>query len=205
MTDYPVHFHAPHPEHFTRLQLLVRLVAFIALGILGLSFGSFFVFAYLALPVFAAIRLASRPPEAYLDEDGPQIVRVLHWIAAISAWIGLVADRLPAHSPDETVELEVRRTAHPTVKNAMWRVIAGIPSALVLALLGFIGGLVWLWAALTILVSERVGNGAFDFLVGLQRWSIRLLAYQASLVDEYPPFSFSDLVPAPDQRATGAT
>ncbi|MBS1123249.1 MAG: hypothetical protein H6Q90_5477, partial [Deltaproteobacteria bacterium] len=27
--------------------------------------------------------------------------------------------------------------------------------------------------------------------------SIRLLAYQASLVDEYPPFSFSDLAPLP--------
>jgi hypothetical protein len=32
---------------------LVRVVAFCALGVLGLSFGTVFLFAYLALPVFA--------------------------------------------------------------------------------------------------------------------------------------------------------
>ncbi len=59
---------------------------------------------------------------------------------------------------------------------------------------------VWAWAALSILLWERVGPGAFDYLVGLQRWSIRLLAYQASLVDEYPPFSLSEAArPLPDR------
>ena len=32
----------------------------------------------------------------------------------------------------------------------------------------------------------------YRYLVGLQRRSIRLPVYQASLVDEYPPFSFAD-------------
>jgi len=48
-----------------------------------------------------------------------------------------------------------------------------------------------------ILVAQRVGPHAFAYLVGLQRWSIRLLAYQASLVDEYPPFSLSELASLP--------
>jgi hypothetical protein len=190
--DYPVHYAVDRPARFTRLQLGLRVMAFFALGIVGLSFGSVFWLGYLALPVFAAIRLAPRAAGAYLDVDAPRIVRVLHWFAAISAWLGLVSDRLPDKTPAETVELAVQPRGRPTARNAVWRLLAGIPSALVLSLLGVMGMFVWLWAALSILIHERVGAGAFDFLVGLQRWSIRLLAYQASLVDEYPPFSFSD-------------
>jgi hypothetical protein len=66
---------------------------------------------------------------------------------------------------------------------------------------GWLGVFVWLWAALSILLFQRVGPHAFGYLVGVQRWSVRLLAYQASLVDEYPPFSFSDAPPAALPRA----
>ena len=124
---------------------------------------------------------------------------------AVCAWAGLVAERLPSRSPAETVTIEVEDTPHRalTPSTAIWRIAAGLPSALVLAILCWLGMFVWLWAALTILFTERVGPGAFHYLVGLQRWSIRLLAYQAALVDEYPPFSFSDAAPVlPATRAT---
>jgi hypothetical protein len=96
------------------------------------------------------------------------------------------------------VTLELEATPHRTGARSapIWRVLTGIPSALVLGILAWIGTFVWLWAALSILISERVSTGAFNYLVGLQRWSLRLLAYQASLVDEYPPFSLSDAAPA---------
>src|SRR5688500_20298687 len=58
-TFYPVHYGVERATRFTRLQLLIRVVAFCALGILGISFGAVFCFAYLALPVTAAIRLAN--------------------------------------------------------------------------------------------------------------------------------------------------
>jgi hypothetical protein len=205
MSAYPVHYHVDRPAHFTRLQLLIRLVAFCALGVLGLSFGAIFLFAYLALPVFAASRLTGRDAAAYLAEDGPRVRRALHWLAAIAAWVGLISDRLPTATPAETVELEIEPTAalEATSTSATWRLLTGLPSALVLALLCWIGMFVWVWAALSILLAERVGAGAFGYLVGLQRWSIRLLAYQASLVDEYPPFSFADPPPAlPSARVT---
>ena len=56
MTAYPVRYFVERPARFTRLQLLVRVVAFCALGVLGLTFGTVFLFGYLALPVFAAAR-----------------------------------------------------------------------------------------------------------------------------------------------------
>jgi uncharacterized protein DUF4389 len=205
MAAYPVHYSIEHPPRFSRINLLVRAIAFVALGICGLSFGTVFLVAYLLLPVIAASRLSGAgDPDAYLRQDGPRIVAALRWLAALSAWAGLTAERLPSRSPGETVTLEVAETAHraATPSSAIWRVISGIPSALVLAILCWIGMFVWLWAALSILLHERVGAGAFQYLVGLQRWSTRLLAYQASLVDEYPPFSFTDPAAAlPTARA----
>lgn len=198
MIEYPVHYHVERPERFSRLQLLIRLIAFVAVGMLGVSFGSIFAFLFLALPVFAAIRLPARGDvQSYAEEDGPYLYKLLHWFAAIAAWAGLIVDNLPRRHPSEVVTLEIEEeaTGRPSATAPIWRVLTGLPSALVLAVLGFIGAFVWLWAALSILFAERVGPGAFNYLVGLQRWSIRLLLYQASLVDDYPPFSFSDQSP----------
>jgi hypothetical protein len=198
MRTYPVHYTIEPPPRFTRLQLLIRLLAFCVIGMVGLSFGAVLVVGFIALPVFAAMRLSSRdhPNHPYVVEDGPRVIAVLRWFAALSAWAGLIAEHVPSRSPDETVRVEVEASAHPTPRSALFRLLSGLPSAFALFFLSWIGMIVWLWAALSILFTERVGPGAFNYLAGLQRWSIRLLVYQASLVDEYPPFSFSDLVPA---------
>jgi hypothetical protein len=192
MSTYPVHYSVAKPARFTRLQLLVRVFAFVALGMLGLSLGLLFMAAYIALPVFAASRLSGRDAASYLAEDGPRVVRALRWFAAVFAWLGLATETVPVRSPEETVHLEVEPSGQPTSSSAMWRLLYGLPSAILLGLLAFVGSFVWIWAALVVLVNERVGDGAFRFLAGLQRWSIRLLAYQASLVEPYPPFSFDD-------------
>lgn len=194
MTFYPVHFNVERAPRFTRFQLLLRIAAFVVLGMVGLSFGSFFCIAYVGLPVFAAIRLSALDSsDAYCRQDGPRVIRGLYWFASVCAWAGLVAERLPAHQPGETVLLAIDDTSHAvTPGSALLRLLSGLPSALVLMLLGWIGIVVWLWTALSILFAEKVGPAAFDYLVGLQRWSVRLLAYQACLVDEYPPFSLSD-------------
>jgi hypothetical protein len=204
MTPYPVHFNAARPEHYSRVQLLLRLVVFVALGTLSVSFGTIFALVYIALPLYAAVRLASfGSAHAYVREDGPRVTKGLHWLASLFAWVGLVADRLPAREAHETVWLSVDETMpQPTPGTAIVRILTSLPSALVLMLLGWLGMFVWLWAALSVLVAERVGPRAFHYLVGLQRWSVRLLAYQACLVDIYPPFSFSEASPMlPEARA----
>ena len=192
MIAYPVHYAVEKPARFTRLQLVVRLVASVALGLLGLSLGLLYLVAYMALPAFAASRLSGRDPDTYLREDASRVVRMLGWLGAVYAWFALVTDALPSRAPDEQVHIAVEPMGTPTAASALWRLLLGLPSALVLAFLGCIGGFVWLWSALKVLLFEQVGDGAHAYLVGVQRWSLRLLAYQASLVDVYPPFSFDD-------------
>lgn len=201
MTPYPVHYAVARPLYFSRLQLLLRVIAFCVLGMLGLSFGALFAAAYVALPAFAAARISAAGATAYVESDGSRVLAALRWLAAVSAWAGLIAEDPPLSSPDETVRLEIDGRPLSTPSSALWRLVTGLPSAFVLAILCWLGVLVWLWAAFTILLNERVGERAFNYLVGVQRWSIRLLAYQASLVDEYPPFTFEDtLPPLPEAR-----
>jgi len=195
MASYPVHYTAVKPDRYTRVQLGIRMLAFIALGLVGLSLGTVFVIAYVALPAFAAARLGRREPEEYLASDGPRVVRLLRWFASVYAWFALVSDSVPLGEDELTVKVEVEPCGRPTPGAALVRVLTGLPSAIVLALLGFIGCFVWLWAAVNVLVRDRVGDTTFAYLAGLQRWSIRLLAYQAALVDGYPPMSFEDAPP----------
>lgn len=198
---YPVHYVVPRPDHFSRLQLIFRLIAFCVVGMLGLSFGAIFAAAYVALPAFAAGRISAAGGTAYVERDGPRVTAALRWLAAVSAWAGLIAERPPIDSPEKTIHLEIDGRPLATPSSALWRLVTGLPSAIVLSILCWFGVLVWMWAALTVLLNERVGTRAFHYLVGIQRWSVRLLAYQASLVDDYPPFSFGDSVPSlPEAR-----
>ncbi|MCC9177765.1 DUF4389 domain-containing protein [Arthrobacter sp. zg-Y750] len=68
-------------------------------------------------------------------------------------------------------------------------------------------GLLVFIAALALLFTSRYPRQLFDFIMGLQRWSYRVLAYTALLRDEYPPFRLDqgpadarDLPPAGVER-----
>jgi hypothetical protein len=200
MNHYPVHYLVAKPPTFTRVQLALRIAAFIVIGLVGLSVGILLLLAYVGFAAFAALRLGGGgdAPSLYLEHDRPRILRALTWFGAVFAWLGLVTDRLPQRAPEELLRIELDPETRPTElssASALWRLLTGLPSALVLALLYVVGAFVWLWSALRILVEERVGDTAHAYLTGVQRWTIRLLAYQASLVDEYPPFDFGEAPP----------
>ena len=73
---------------------------------------------------------------------------------------------------------------------ALLRLITSIPSAFVVGILIWVAGIVWLVAAVMVLIQETYPEGLYDFQCGVVRWQARLLAYHASLVDAYPPFAF---------------
>lgn len=64
-----------------------------------------------------------------------------------------------------------------------------IPHYIVLVFLTIAGVFVGLVAFFAVLFTGRYPSGMRDYLVGVARWSTRVLAYAGFLRDEYPPFS----------------
>lgn len=147
--------------------------------------------AYWVLPILAAIMVSQKGPEQYLADAEKGPVRWIRYLMAFFSYISLASDKLAFDDPD-SVNFHVTPTGKPTVGSALLRIIMGIPHALVLGLLGFVFFFVWIIAAISILVNGTYPDWAFSYIRGYLKWNARVLAYMASLVDEYPPFSFDD-------------
>jgi hypothetical protein len=186
---YPVQIEATSPLRFDRVQLALRLVIAIAIGWVGISAGWLGCALFLALPVIAAVVISSRGAQAYLDDTGPKVWRVVSWLLAFSAYMLLLTDRFPAGEPTG-VQIQIRPEGQPTTGSALVRLITSLPSGVVLALLGFVSSVLFVVGAVMILVDQQVPAWILGFQRGVLRWQARLAAFHASLVNEYPPFSF---------------
>ena len=173
-----------YPQGFARVQVVLRVLIVVLAVMIGIPFGWIL---YLGFPVLAAVLVSQKDGGRYLADDGPRVTGWLAWVVAVIAYMWQLTDRLPV-SGEETVRLEVERSGTPTPGSALLRIVTAIPSAFVLVLLMFVSAIVWVVAAIWILVAETYPESLFGFQRGVVRWLARLLAYLASLVDAYPPF-----------------
>jgi uncharacterized protein DUF4389 len=180
----PVGIEVERPARFQRAHVFLRIALLVVLGWLAHPWG----LLWLGLPVVAAILISQKGGQRYLDESGPGIARVLNWILDFTAYLALLTDDLPGEGR-HPVRFEVERAGSPTMGSALLRILYAIPSLIVLAILAFFGSIVWVVAVVCVLVGQRYPESLWRFLLGLVRWEGRLLAYLASLVDQYPPFT----------------
>jgi hypothetical protein len=180
-------FDVGYPQRFARVQVVLRVVIVVLVAVIGIPFGWIL---YLGFPVLAAVLISQKDGARYLAEDGLRVTGWLSWVVAVIAYMWMLTDRLPG-SGEQTVRFEVERSGGPTVGSALLRIVTAIPSAFVLALLMFVSAIVWVVAAVWILIEETYPESLFRFQRGVVRWTARLLAYLASLVDSYPPFSLA--------------
>lgn len=188
---YAATFDIQTPREFDKAQVFLRILIVFVLAILQIGnivFGG----AYIVLPVIAAVMISQKGPQKYLDEAQTGPVKWLRYIMMFYAYMALATDKLQTEDPEEVVKLNVTPAGSPTVGNALVRIILAIPHAIVLGLIGIVFFFVWLIAAVSILLNGTYPEWAADFIRGYLRWNARLLAYMASLVDEYPPFSFGN-------------
>jgi hypothetical protein len=192
---HPVRFRVEAAPERQRIHVAIRLALLLAIGVLGYS--SIGWLLYLCVPAVAALLIAQKGGARYLGDSGPGLVRALGWLSAACAYLWLLTDEFPSAGPGHPVELEVDLTAPPTAGAALLRLLYSLPALLLLSLLTFVLGFVWLIGAIWILAVRRLPGPLDDFMALTLRFQVRIAAYHLALVDRYPTF---EEVP----RTTGA-
>ena len=179
-----VSFEVERPTAFQRAHVFLRLALLVVVGWFGHPWG----LLWLGLPVVAAILVSQKGGQRFLDENGPALTRALNWVLDLVAYLALLTDKLPGGG-EHPVRFRVERSGTPTIGSALLRILYAIPSLVVLAFLAFVGAIVWLIAVVRVLAEESYPESLWRILLLVVRWEAYLLAYLASLVDHYPPFS----------------
>ncbi len=113
----------------------------------------------------------------------------------VVAYLFLLRDEYPSTDEEQAVHLEM---AYPDVERDLnrWlplvKWLLAIPHYIVLVFVALAVAVLVLFSWVVILFTGRYPTGAFNFVVGAMRWSIRVEAYAFLLVtDRYPPFRLS--------------
>jgi Domain of unknown function (DUF4389) len=199
--SYPLLVEGRLDEPMSRWLWLVKWVLLIPHYIvLWFLFIAMFVLTVIA---FFAILFTGRYPRAIFDFN----VGVLRWAWRVGfyGYNALGTDHYPPFSlsadTNYPATLDVPYPEHLSrgLVLVKWWLLA-IPQYIVVAVLtGGVGLAVHAWgliavltvfAAFALLFTARYPRGIFDFVMGLNRWALRVLVYVLLMRDEYPPFRF---------------
>ena len=185
MASYPVVFDIQQQETYDRVHIAMRLVIFIILSIIGSVLG----LIYLAVPVFAVIRISQKGAQRYLAESEENITKWLRWLAGAGSYLFLLTDEFPGGDKPSPVRFEVTPAGEPTAGGVLLRIITAIPHLIVLSIIGFVAIILMIVAAIMILVQEKYPAGIFGFIRADLRWNARMYGYLGGLAQDYPPFA----------------
>ncbi|MEP6860361.1 MAG: DUF4389 domain-containing protein [Deltaproteobacteria bacterium] len=178
------------PPRFEPGQLGLRVLLAGVLAWFGITLGSVAGLLYFVLPVIAAGAISSTGGAGYLQDVAPQLRTVLVWFVRCEAYFLLLVDRFPTADETGAVATELRFTGTPTLGSALVRIVTSLPSACVLAVLAIPCVPLWVVMAMFILAGAEMPPALLAYQRGVLRWQLRLFAYHASLVAEYPPWHF---------------
>jgi hypothetical protein len=113
----------------------------------------------------------------------------------VCSYLALLRDEYPATDAEQAVHLnvvypDVQRDLNPWLPLVKW--LLAIPHYIVLCFLSIGAVICVIIAWFAILFTGRYPRPLFDFVVGVQRWWLRVGAYAFLLTtDRYPPFSLA--------------
>jgi len=94
----------------------------------------------------------------------------------------------PGDDPRVRVDVQPQLTDRNRL-TVFFRIILVIPQFIVLVVLTVAAAVVTLIAAFAVLFTGRWPTGMRDFVINVNRWSLRVQAYFGLLTDVYPPFA----------------
>jgi Domain of unknown function (DUF4389) len=207
-TRHPVQFSVEYPDRdLNRLTTFFRLITAIPIVIVfaGVSGGyggtsgiaadgtniAISTAGLLVIPPLLMILFRRKYPRWWFDWNR----ELMRFSARLVIYLSLMDDRYPSTDEQQSVALdfpypdaqrELRRGL-PLVK---W--LLAIPHYVLLFFLYIASVLVVVAAWFVILFTGRFPRALFDYLVGVERWTNRVIGYAFVLVtDRYPPFTLS--------------
>ncbi len=205
---YPMSLSVDYPEKLNRLTTFFRIFTvipiYIVIGLIASGFvsagggggqsgwGSLVTAGLVVLPLGLMILFRKKYPRWWFDWN----LALIKFSTRVEAYLALLRDEYPSTDEDQAVHIEIPYPdASKDLKRGMPLVkwFLAIPHYFVLIALGIaaIVSVVIAWFA--ILFTGRYPRGLFDFVVGVFRWTLRVVVYVFLLTtDRYPPFSLSD-------------
>ena len=199
---YPVQLSVDYPDRpLNRTSTFFRLIAIIPIFIVltlvsssSVNMGESTVAgAGGAIVIATALMILFRQkyPRWWFDWN----LALMRFTNRVVAYLFLLRDEYPSTDEEQAVHLEM---AYPDVERDLnrWlplvKWLLAIPHYIVLVFVALAVVVLVLFSWVVILFTGRYPTGAFNFVVGAMRWSIRVEAYAFLLVtDRYPPFRLS--------------
>jgi hypothetical protein len=202
---YPVQFSVEYPDRAlnrltTAFRIFVAIPIFILVGTVdgyessaadhGWTFAAG-AGGLLTLAPLLMILFREKYPRWWFDWN----LQLLRFQSRVGVFFALLDDRYPSTDEQQSVTLEL---PYPDVKRDLNRWLPlvkwflAIPHYIVLVFLwiGAVIAVIIAWFA--ILFTGRYPRGLFDYVVGVFRWTNRVVGYAFVLVtDRYPPFRLS--------------
>jgi hypothetical protein len=204
-TTYPLTFRVDYPDKpLNRLTSFFRFLWLIPIGIIACLVGSgdisvhgaqyswsWAVGGILFLPVLLMLLFRQKYPRWWFDWN----LQVSRFLARVWVYIALLRDEYPSTDEEQAVHLDFSYPDATRLSRGLPLVkwFLAIPHYIVLFFL-CIGAVVCVVIAwFSILFTGKYPKSLFDYVVGVQRWSLRVSAYTTLLItDQYPPFSLSE-------------
>jgi hypothetical protein len=198
---YPVQYSVDYPDRqLNRLTTCFRLFMVLPIVIVlaliegsisaygGRAGGTASAVGLVVLPTLLLILFRRKYPRWWFDWN----LELLRFSARVGVYVTLMDDRYPSTDEHQAVHLELpypdaRTDLNRWLPLVKW--LLAIPHYVVLLFLYIAAIFVVIAAWFAILFTGRFPRGMFDFLVGVGRWTNRVIAYAHVLVtDRYPPF-----------------
>ncbi len=204
-SDYPVGLSIDYPDRdldklTTALRIFWAIPIWIVLGLLTGAFAwmdqcwwfpAYGLGLFVILPTLLMIVFRQKYPRWWYDWN----LAVTGFATRVLAYLALLGDEYPSTDEEQSVHIEI---PYPNVSEDLNRWLPlvkwflAIPHYIVLWFLGIAAIVIVIVSWFAILFTGRYPRDLFDFVVGVFRWYLRVVAYAFLMTtDRYPPFSIS--------------
>ena len=205
-SPYPVSFHVTYPDaDRDRITAAFRLILVISIAVVIGAFDAGHTFVseagsswswstsgLVVVPTFLMVVFRQKYPRWWFDFN----LQLLRFLARVGSYLALLTDEYPSTDDEQAVHLTI---VYPDAGKDLQRFLPlvkwllALPHVVVLAF-AYVGAVIAVVIAwFSIVLSGTYPRSLFDYVVGVQRYGLRVLAYALILTtDVYPPFSLKE-------------